>query len=75
MNEFKLFIWDDPYHVSFGSSYLVVAARDLDEAKKVAATSENGRWSHMGIVGERLVLGNPSRVKELPYGEFQEWSE
>lgn len=73
----KFFIWDDPYVVSYGSSYLIVAAYDLRQARRLAKSSKNGQYpddpyTRQGVNVDKI---EPSRVCDLPYAESLEWSE
>lgn len=85
----RLYIWDDPYDVSYGSTLLFVVAESLEAARLLAkTTAKNGKnaWQHdkrdedNPYAGERPVgvdVDNiePSRVVDLPYAEFAEWME
>ena len=70
----KLYIWDDPYPVSWGASYLIVAAENLAEARKLAKKAPNGQFSYMRK-GVDVDTVKPSRTRSLPYAEYLEWSE
>jgi hypothetical protein len=74
-SEFKLYVWDDPYEVAYGSSLCVVVARTLEEAKEIARHSTNGRYPHKGQLYLEFDVGEPTRVMPLPCGEWHEWSE
>jgi hypothetical protein len=77
----KLFVWNDPYGVSYGFSLLIVVAPDVESAKRFAATE--GKWFAYG--NERLPydhaqavvdrLKDPDRIMDIPCAEFHEWSE
>jgi hypothetical protein len=74
----KLFVWRDPYTVSYGTAVLCVAANSLTEARKIAKTA---RVSHYGgnphRDGNQLPdkLGPPTRVLSIPCAEIYEWEE
>lgn len=71
----KLFVWDNPHPIKFGTSICFAAAETVEEAKKVLAASHmhGARWQSSEYFAEKL--GNPTRVAELPCGEWHEWSE
>jgi len=71
----KLYIWVDPYKVSYGSSLLVAVASSTKEAKEQAMKGrayEYGKYEH-GI--GRVELGEPDRVLDLPCAEWHEFHE
>lgn len=82
MSTQKMFVWVDPYSVSYGSSLLIVVAESEEAARLEAAkgtmcsfgTPDNFQepkdWS-------KLVepLGAPDRVMDIPCAEWHEWSE
>lgn len=70
----KLYIWDDPYDVNYGSSLLIVAADSLSEARLMAKKAPHGVYSFKSK-GVDVDKKKPSRVKNLPYAEYHEWSE
>jgi hypothetical protein len=69
----KLFVWDDPYSVSYGTSLFFAVAENLEQAKKLAKRAPYGHWKHK--TAPQIELGEPSRVLDLPCGEWHEWSE
>lgn len=77
----KLYIWVDPYSVSYGSSLLVVAANDLEEARVIAFDKLKAKSYSCGGMFEsstlpkRWKLKKPDRVLSLPCAEWYEWSE
>lgn len=74
----KLYIWNDPYHVDYGSSILIAVAENEEEARKQAV---NGRKYLYGdfLEDERpentIELGPPTRVVDIPCAEWYEWRE
>jgi hypothetical protein len=72
----KLYIWADPYHVSYGTSMLLAVARSVEEAKQLAA--RGARFSYVQYKqgdGMEIDLGEPTRIVDLPCAEWHEWSE
>jgi hypothetical protein len=75
----KLYIWNTPYSVAYGSSLLFVVAPSLKEARRQA---KKGTWWKYGDCPENPILpkhfpllGSPTRVVDLPCAEWHEWSE
>lgn len=76
MSDMKLFVWCDPYSVSYGSAMVFAVASDVDEARKIAASGECysfGKYSDG--TPPSLVLGEPTRVVDLPCAEWHTWQE
>lgn len=72
----KLYIWNDPYAVSYGSSYLCVVANSEEEAREVARGTKTltfGEYEKNCRLPDDL--GPPTRVLETPCAEVIEWSE
>lgn len=71
----KLFVWNNPYSVIYGSS-LVFAVAETVEAGRVEAEKglayTFGEYLHSNP-GARL--GEPTRVLDIPCAEWHEWSE
>lgn len=75
----KLFIWNDPYTVSYGGSFLFVVAKDEAQARKLAKTAQINKYGRSptdGILGDdlALALGEP-RIEDLPHAECYHWEE
>ncbi len=73
----KLYVWNNPYHVSYGGSFLYVVAKDLRSARVLADKARvipYGDCLPRGVLGT-MKLGKPTRVLELPCAEIYEWSE
>lgn len=76
----KLFVWNNPYRVTYGGSCLYAIANTEEEARLIAtkaATAPFGNlYSSGGELGECDALkGPPNRIHELPYAEIYEWYE
>lgn len=71
----KMYIWNDPWKVSYGSSEMVVVAKNLEEARKLALTAVDGRWAYKGQTGIDLSNREPDKVIALPCAISFEWSE
>ncbi len=75
----KLYVWANPYPVSYGSSGLFVVASSLREARRLARIGK--RYSYVeheekkGGDWSSIKLGKPTRVVRLPVAEWHEWSE
>lgn len=72
----KLFVWNNPYGVSYGGSCLYVVAETEDQARALAVTASISKFGDApeGALGEQK-LGPPDRVVDVPYAEVYEWSE
>ncbi len=76
----KLYLWADPYEVSYGSSMVFAVAATLAAAKRQAAKGlayKYGKYKQDGSPGAFVAakLGEPDRVLDLPCAEWHEWSE
>ena len=72
----KMYIWVDPYAVSYGSSLCVVVANNLREARKMAKNAKRFSYGkYEQPAGGDIELGEPDRVLDCPNGEWHEWSE
>lgn len=75
----KLYVWSNPYPVSYGSSMVFAIANSLEEAKLIAADKERctayayNEFKQDSLPG--VSLGEPIRVVDLPCAEWHEWSE
>ncbi len=80
----KLFLWNNPYSVPYGSSLVFAVAETLEDAKaevlkgRVCAFGED--YEHRQPTEEydwrkEIKLGEPTRVLDLPCAEWHEWSE
>jgi hypothetical protein len=73
----KLYVWASPYKVWYGGSLLYVVAESLEDALRIAASSPvyYYGYSKKAVGGPSLKLGEPTRVVDLPCGEFYQWEE
>lgn len=74
----KLYVWADPYHISYGSTMLIAVAESEEDARAIAEGSPRykyGQYRHDGETGGGVVLGKPTRVVDLPCAEWHEWQE
>lgn len=72
----KLFIWSNPYHVSYGSSLVFAVAENLEQAKEQARIGKAYAYNqYENGSGGKCQLGDPIRVLDLPCAEWHEWSE
>lgn len=72
----KVYIWNDPWNVWYGSSELVVVARDLDEARALAASgATDGRYAKHPPPKVHIGDREPDRVFDVPCAVSFEWSE
>ena len=74
----KLFIWNNPYSVSYGGSCLYVLANNLSEARKLALSSQDasfgGPWKEKKV-GIDVSKKKPDRIITKPYAEVYHWEE
>ena len=74
----KVYIWVDPYPVSWGTSMVFAVAKNLEDAKAKAAYPQN-LWAFSQFNNAKapttIELGDPTRVLETPCAEWHEWSE
>jgi len=73
----KLYIWNNPYDVSYGSTYLCVVPNSENEAREVARGSKTIAYGEFQKDYCLLPddLGPPTRVLDAPCAEVIEWSE
>lgn len=76
----KLFVWADPYAVSFGASVYFAVAETVEEARKIAFDASRYSYGEHEIdkIGEaaaQFLAGDPTRVLDVPCGEWHQWSE
>jgi hypothetical protein len=74
----KLYVWNQPYSVSWGGSCLYVLAASLPSARKAARKAIVAAYG--GVYDGSTVtsldkLGEPDRIESGPYAEVYEWSE
>lgn len=74
----KLFVWNEPYPVSYGSACLYVLAETEEEAREKALTAVDCSYGTPYADGRTIKvdkLGKPTRVIEGPYAEVNWWQE
>lgn len=79
----KLYVWNEPYRVDYGSTMVFAVAETVEEAKAIACskaatwcsfgTPEDGEYEHRDW--SHFELGDPTRIVDLPCAEWHEWSE
>jgi len=72
----KLYVWNTPYHIDYGSTCLYAIASSEDEARKIAENANVSKYGYepRGIAPIKLDRP-PDRVHDLPYAEVYQWSE
>jgi alkanesulfonate monooxygenase SsuD/methylene tetrahydromethanopterin reductase-like flavin-dependent oxidoreductase (luciferase family) len=73
----KVFIWNDPYDVSWGASILIVCANTEAEARDKAKSARRVQFSVHDNDKEVSIdgLGAPDAVLDAPAAICYEWSE
>lgn len=79
----KLYIWNEPYKVSYGGACIYVVASSLEEARELAKTAPIAYYGNPAGVGATLgvsrvamtEIGEPSRVLDVPCAECFHWEE
>lgn len=79
----KLFVWNNPYPVTYGSSLLIAIAENENQAREVITSSvtfnefgaTNSRHSRGYPADMVAKLGPPLRVVDTPCAELHEWKE
>ena len=69
----KLYVWEEPYPVNYGSSLVIAMAHSLREARKEAQKAKTN-YTYYSIPAN-LILGKPTRVHTLPCAEWYHWEE
>ena len=67
----KLYVWEQPYPVLYGSSIIYAVASSLDDARDEARRS----FEATEHVARMPQLGEPTRVRDFPCAGWHEWSE
>jgi hypothetical protein len=78
-DKMKLFIWNQPYGVKYGSACLYVVAETEEQARAMSASAPVAPFGldprpDTGTLG-KIALGPPTRVLELPCAEVYHWEE
>ena len=78
----KLYIWIEPYNVAYGQSWYMAVAESADNARAIARNAprntfltHDDRLPPMRDSADDLLAGPPTRVVDIPCGEWHEWSE
>lgn len=73
----RLYVWNDPYHVSYGGSILYVVAETEEQARELAVAAPVAAFGNIREEGQKwdFKLGAADRVLDLPCAEIYEWSE
>ena len=76
----KLFVWANPYSVSYGTSAVFAVAETIEEAREAAKAGTGYAFVEFNQPvpdAAQIPLGEPTRVVEIngPVAEWHEWSE
>ena len=71
----KLYIWNDPYCVSYGGSFIYAVAETLPEAMKQVALGKLYNFGQYKGTTPKVVLAKTTRILKLPCAEWFEYSE
>ncbi len=73
----KVFIWREPYRVSYGSSLAIAVAETVEEAREQLKSAGRSQYGHEPESFGPIDVGSrePDRVLEAPVAEVYEWSE
>lgn len=71
----KLFVWSDPYKISYGSTLLFAIAESVEEARLIAATAPAYAYGEFKDNNPGATLGEPLRIVDLPCAEWHKWQE
>jgi len=75
----KLFIWAEPYHISYGTSLVIAVAETVEQARIQAASGKVQAYGKFerptDMSAQAKELGEPTRVLDLPCAEWYEWEE
>lgn len=73
----KLFVWANPYGVSYGTSMVFAVAETEDQAREIIQSAPAYTYAEFSgnNVPRNMVLGPPLRVVDCPCAEWHEWSE
>lgn len=72
----RLYVWANPFSVPYGTSMCISVAASVEEAKLQAEAGffySFVEYDHGTLSG--IVLGEPTRIVDLPCAEWHEWSE
>lgn len=73
----RLYVWNNPYKVSYGGSCLYAIAESEEQAREIAVTAITKSYGEYNgqMLGDHVKLGAPTRSCDLPYAEVYEWSD
>lgn len=73
----KMFVWSEPYRVNYGSSCCVAIAETVEQAREIAAIGKLQSFFRFqqDTSMQGVVLGEPTRILDLPCAEWYEVSE
>lgn len=69
----KLFIWDDPWHVVFGRSFIMVMAETVEDARLILRA--RGYCDYCTTDARHFSNREPNEVITAPGYAVREWSE
>ena len=69
-----MFVWVDPINLEYGSSMVVAVAETVEQAREIAQKSPSYLYGNLPGADRNLpVLGEPTRVVDIPCAEWYEW--
>ena len=71
----KLFVWVDPYEVSYGSSLLMVVADTVTQARELAKTGKSYSFGQFEKEPYVAPEREPDRIVDCPCAEWHVWCE
>lgn len=71
----KLYVWEDPYPVLYGTSLVYAVADSLEAAKDAARRNAEDEHKYRSDFLGGVELGEPTRILDVPCAEWHEWSE
>jgi len=76
----KLVVWSNPYGVSYGGSMAFVVAETVEEARAILADANRAKSYRFHEYEQQRLPGvpvdvEPTRIVDIPCGEWHEWSE
>lgn len=74
----KLYVWVDPYHVSYGSTMVFAVANTEEEARQQVMSGASCSYGKPGSdrgVPRDMALGAPHRIVDCPCAEWHMWQE
>ncbi len=71
----KLYVWSNPYRVSYGTTMVFAIAENLEQAKELASKGKAYAYNEYEEKTPKVGLGDPLRIVDLPCAEWHMWSE